>query len=49
MTTSDFLLWIHGRLVNVHGENYHYDYMHRLREVVDVIKKIEDAAKGLSK
>lgn len=29
------LQWIFDRLVNVHHENPNYDYMHRLKEVID--------------
>lgn len=31
----DFLNWIYDRLVNVHGENKSYDYMHRLKKVIE--------------
>jgi uncharacterized protein YprB with RNaseH-like and TPR domain len=34
MNDRDFLMWIHERLENVHGENPHYDYMHKLREII---------------
>lgn len=30
----DFLMWIHERLQNVHGEKELYDYMHRLRCII---------------
>ena len=39
MTDAMFLQWIHERLVNVHGENRLYDYMHRFR---DIIGKVRD-------
>lgn len=39
MTDSEFLTWIHARLVNHHGENPNYDYMHRLREVAERLAK----------
>lgn len=35
MTNKEFLQWIHDRLVNTYGENPNYDYMHRLREIID--------------
>jgi hypothetical protein len=34
-TDKEFLQWIHDRLINVHGENEHFDYMHKLRAVID--------------
>jgi hypothetical protein len=34
MNDRDFLIWIHQRLVKVHKESIHVDYMHRLREVI---------------
>ena len=30
-----FLDWIHGRLIQVHGENKNVDYMLRLRKIID--------------
>lgn len=35
MDDKQFLMWIHDRLVNVHGENELFDYMHRLRSIID--------------
>ncbi len=35
MTDRDFLIWIHERLVNVHGENPLFDYMWKLRAVIE--------------
>lgn len=34
MNDVDFLCWIHERLVNVHGEDPLFDYMHRLRDII---------------
>lgn len=34
MKDKKFLTWIHGRLVNVHKESPHYDYMHKLRAII---------------
>ena len=31
----ELLIFIHQRLVNVHGESKFYDYMHKLREVIN--------------
>jgi hypothetical protein len=30
----DFLIWLHERLVNHHGESPLYDYMHKLRAII---------------
>ena len=35
MKDKEFLQWIHDRLVEVHGENKDYDYMHRLRRIIE--------------
>lgn len=34
MNDRDFLAWIHERLEYVHGENPHFDYMHKLRAII---------------
>lgn len=34
MTDAQFLMWIHERLVHVHGENELVDYPHRLRAII---------------
>jgi len=40
-TDSEFLKWIHDRLVDVHGENEHVDYMHRLRKIIENVQASE--------
>lgn len=30
-----FLAWIHERLELIHSENPNYDYMHKLRSIID--------------
>lgn len=35
MTNKEFLQWIHDRLVHKHWENPDYDYMHRLRDIIE--------------
>ena len=34
MNDKAFLVWIHDRLKNHHGENENVDYMHRLRAII---------------
>lgn len=33
MKDRELLVWLHARLENVHGENPHKDYMHKLRAI----------------
>ena len=47
MTDREFLIWIHQRLVKVHGEREYVDYMHRLREVISGVPKDKDSAGGV--
>ena len=35
MTDREMLIWIHQRLVKVHGEDPLVDYMHRLRAIIE--------------
>ncbi|MNQ26049.1 hypothetical protein D3C85_392740 [compost metagenome] len=39
MSDHDFLIWLHERLVHVHGEDGRYDYMHKLRAIIQNIPK----------
>lgn len=39
MNDQEFLIWVHERLQEVHGENHHEDYMHKLRAVITSIDK----------
>ncbi len=34
MTDQDFLMWLHERLSNTHGESEIMDYMHKLRSII---------------
>lgn len=34
MKDRDFLIWLHTRLIQVHGEEYELDYMWKLRTIV---------------
>lgn len=44
MTDREILIWIHQRLVKVHGESPLVDYMHRLRDVIHGMPKDRDSA-----
>lgn len=33
-TDREFLIWLHQRLVKVHGERPFVGYMHRLRDII---------------
>lgn len=43
---SAFLQFIHDRLVHVHGENPNYDYMHRLRDFIDLFENHGELIQG---
>ncbi len=34
MEDQEFLMWLHERLTEVHGESPHVDYMHKLRAII---------------
>jgi hypothetical protein len=34
MKDRDFLIWLHERLTEVHGERAIVDYMHKLRAII---------------
>jgi len=34
MNDREFLMWLHERLTEVHGEDPLYDYMHKLRAII---------------
>ena len=36
MNDREFLIWIHARLTDVHGEHNLKDYMHKLRAIIKV-------------
>ncbi len=42
MKDRDFLIWLHERLVQVHEENSHKDYMHKLRVIIKSIDPDKD-------
>jgi hypothetical protein len=35
MKDQEFLMWIHARLTEVHGESPLVDYMHKLRAIIE--------------
>ena len=42
MKNSEHLMFIYDRMVNVHGENEHFDYMNKFRNVIDEAIASED-------
>jgi len=40
MPDRDFLIWLHDRLEFVHGENHSFDYMHKLRSIIEAMDPI---------
>jgi hypothetical protein len=39
MKDQEFLMWIHGRLTEVHGESPTSDFMHKLRAIIKATPK----------
>lgn len=39
VTDRDFLIWLHERLVRAYNENSNYDYMHKLRSIIEATPK----------
>lgn len=53
MKDKDFLIWLHERLTDVHGESTYADYMHKLRAIIrdtpdDRISKNCNTGNGLA-
>lgn len=44
MKDRDFLIWIHERLRHVHGECPLFDYMHKLRAIIEVTPPNKETA-----
>lgn len=42
MKDSEFLQWIHDRIINVYKESSNVDFLYRLREIIQLIKEIEN-------
>jgi hypothetical protein len=34
MSDQEFLIWLHERLTNIHGERDAFDYMYKLRAII---------------
>ena len=34
MTDKEFLKWLYERLISIHGENKHCDYIHKLNAII---------------
>lgn len=47
MKDSEFLEWIHARLVKVHGEDDLMDYMWKLREVTARVAVVEEFVENM--
>jgi hypothetical protein len=45
-TDAKHLMWLHDRLVREHGENPLYDYMWRLRDIIDRLRLDEQVEPG---
>jgi hypothetical protein len=43
MRDVEFLLWLHDRLTDVHGEDPIVDYMHKLRAIIASIPMDRDS------
>ena len=35
MSDKEFLIWLHHRLTEVHGENEMFDYMNKFRSIIE--------------
>lgn len=47
MNDREILIWIHQRLVKVHGESEYADYMHALRDVIYGMPQDRDSQGGV--
>jgi hypothetical protein len=45
MKDHEFLRWIWERLIFKYGENPNYDYMLRLDQIIDEVKRLEDLSR----
>ena len=53
MEDRKFLIWLHERLTEVHGEDALFDYMHKLRDIIaethgDKISQVASRANNLN-
>lgn len=44
MRDRDFLKWIHNRLILTHGEHRNYDYMWKLRAIIEATPKDKETS-----
>jgi len=45
MKDKEFLQWIHDRLVHIHEENMNYDFMYKLRAIIETIPDEQETPK----
>lgn len=45
-TDARHLMWLHDRLIKRHGEDPQYDYMWRLREIIERLRLDEQVEPG---
>ena len=45
MKDKQFLQWIHDRMVEIHGENRLYDFMYKLRAIIETIPDEQETPK----
>ena len=45
MSDKEFLIWLHHRLTEVHGEDEMFDYMNKLRSIIE---QMDDAQHSLN-
>ena len=45
MKDKEFLQWIYNRLVYVHNENELFDYMHKLKAIIEVMPGDQETPK----
>ena len=48
MTDREILIWIHQRMVKVHGESQFVDYMHKLRDVIHGMPKDRKSSSNIT-
>jgi hypothetical protein len=46
MKDKEFLVWLRNRLIQKHGENPDFDYMHKLQGIIDAYPSNKESAWG---